>query len=219
MLETMFHESQFLWETYLCMMMEDEERYSNKEIFRLKRKWQIALRRYVLERSPCPAYARYFGLPIELFREWIEAQFDATTNWDNFSERWQFDHIVPLAYFNFKSETDLRLCWNFINIRIEKIHMNKNGGHGVDVIAAKAYFTDLLAKTGYKLCVEMIQKIDAIEISQIKSNVQLESFITRYAHVLNDIKDFSAYDLERINSGLTIADIIVERKMLERFGQ
>ena len=70
--------------------------------FNEKRKWQIALRRYVLEKNKSSQYARYFGLPIYMFRNWIELQFDESLNWDNFSTAWQFDHIVPIALFDLK---------------------------------------------------------------------------------------------------------------------
>ena len=95
--------------------------------FRAKRRWQIALRRYIIEKNPCFAYAPYFGLDIENFRKWIEIQFDEELNWDNFSKKWQFDHIVPVAYFDFDSESDLRLCWNFMNVSVEKLQLNKPG--------------------------------------------------------------------------------------------
>ena len=199
--------------------METKDSCTPAETFKLKRKWQIALRRYVLERQASLAYAKYFGLPITLFREWIEMQFDSSTNWDNFSENWQFDHIVPVAYFNFKNKRDLELCWNFTNIRIEKINLNRNTGHRVDVIAAKAYFSDIFDKTGYKLCQEMIQKIESIEISQISSNDVLESFIIKNFSTLTELSKFSESDFERVNMGMSIDDLITEAKMLAKFGK
>src|ERR1700761_583282 len=116
-------------------------------LFREKRKWQIALRRYILEQRWGSSYAPYFGLDIVNFRKWIELQFDTETNWGNFSETWQFDHIIPVAYFDFGNDLDLRLCWNFINIRLEKISNNKNRGHRVDVLASRAYFERLYEQT------------------------------------------------------------------------
>lgn len=199
--------------------MEAEGFCTPSELFKLKRKWQIALRRYVLEKQASLAYAKYFGLPITLFREWIEMQFDSSTNWDNFSQNWQFDHIVPVAYFNFKNKRDLELCWNFTNIRVEKINLNRNRGHRVDVIAAKAYFSDIFNKTGYQLCQEMIQKIESIEISQINSNDVLESFIIKHFDTLTELSKFSESDFERINLGMSIEDLIAEAKMLARFGK
>jgi hypothetical protein len=199
--------------------MGDEDLYTPAEVFKLKRKWQIALRRYVLEQQACPAYAKYFGLPISLFREWIEIQFDSTTTWENFSQGWQFDHIVPVAYFNFKNKRDLELCWNFTNIRIEKMNLNPNRGHRVDVIAAKAYFNELFAKTGYALCQEMIQKIESIELSQISSNNNVEQFIIRHFDTLDELSKFSESDFQRVNLGMSIQDLILEAKMFARFGK
>ena len=88
--------------------------------FREKRKWQIALRRYVLEQKWSASYAPYFGIDIQRFREWIALQFEGGQSWDNFSDGWQFDHVVPVAYFDFGSEAELRLCWNFTNIRVAR---------------------------------------------------------------------------------------------------
>src|SRR6188474_3101936 len=82
---------------------------------REKRKWQVALRRYVLDKNLSPAYAWYFGLSIDQFRNWIEIQFTEGLSWENFGSAWQFDHVIPVAYFDFSLEEDLLLCWNFIN--------------------------------------------------------------------------------------------------------
>ena len=146
-------------------------------LFREKRKWQIALRRYVIEQKPVAFYPPYFGLDIINFRKWIELQFDEDTNWGNFSVAWQFDHTVPVAYFDFAKDTDLRLCWNFINIRLEKVSSNKNRGHRIDVLGSKAYFKKIHRETQYPICLEMIEKIDRIEIAEIKSTKAMEKFI------------------------------------------
>src|SRR4051812_18265828 len=86
--------------------------------FNDKRKWQIALRRYVLEQQMTSTYAPFFGLDISNFREWIQLQFINDMSWENFGKTWQLDHIVPVAYFDFQDLTDLKLCWNFLNIRV-----------------------------------------------------------------------------------------------------
>ncbi|MFI5132361.1 MAG: hypothetical protein ACHQFX_20330, partial [Chitinophagales bacterium] len=67
--------------------------------FREKRKWQISLRRYVIDKSPCPLYAPYFGLDIENLRKWFEMQFSDNIAWGDFGKKWQFDHIIPVTYF------------------------------------------------------------------------------------------------------------------------
>jgi hypothetical protein len=48
--------------------------------FREKRKWQIALRRYVIEKNNCITYAPYFGLDRENLRKWFEMQFEEGYN-------------------------------------------------------------------------------------------------------------------------------------------
>jgi len=75
--------------------------------FKEKRKWQIALRRYLLDKQPSSYYAPYFGLDIETFREWIAVQFDMECNWENFSKNWQLELIIPASYFDFNQEEDL----------------------------------------------------------------------------------------------------------------
>ena len=218
-----FHEKQFLYETlYLCVMT--RKKWTPKtEVtdallkFREKRKWQIALRRYILEGKWGSAYAPYFGLDTLHFRKWIELQFDEEMQWDTFSETWQFDHIVPVAYFDFDKEADLRLCWNFINIRVEKTNQNKNRGNRIDVLGAKAYFEALYARTQYAICKDMILKIEEVELSEIKSTEELEGFIVKNKEWIDTISGFSAYEYSRLNEGISIEKIVEERGFLNKF--
>jgi hypothetical protein len=186
--------------------------------FREKRKWQIALRRYVLEKQKCLAYAPFFGLDNKMFRQWIELQFDELLNWDNFSRAWQFDHIVPVAYFDFSNKEDLRLCWNFINIRVDKLDNARNKDNHIDVLAAKAYFEALLKETGYPLCSAMVEKITRIEQSQISSNKALEDFIIQNRGYLDAVRNFTAEDFERLNTGTSLKVLLSEKEFLKKFG-
>ena len=63
-------------------------------VSREKRKWQIALRRYVLEGNPSTRYAPYFGLDINTLRNWFELQFVEPMSWENFGTKWQFEHHI-----------------------------------------------------------------------------------------------------------------------------
>ncbi len=186
--------------------------------FRQKRKWQIALRRYVLEGNKCSFYAPYLGLDMQHFRAWIEAQFDEELNWNNFSTAWQFDHIVPVTYFDFEVEEDLRLCWNFINIRVEKIQLNKNRGNRIDVLAAKPYFETLYHHTQYHLSGKMIDKINQIELSEIKGANKLVSFIREKKSYLEIISTFTSHEFDRLNEGIPLNEIIAEIELFKKFG-
>lgn len=186
--------------------------------FREKRKWQLALRRYVLEMKAGEAYAPYFGLNIDGFRKWIALQFTPGLNWGNFATAWQFDHIVPVTYFDFSKEADLMLCWNFINIRVEPIELNKNRGNRIDVLAVKPYFQDLYAKTGYGFCQKMIEKIAIIEVSNIKSHPAIENFIVENKQQLEIIATLNREEFARFNQAVSIKDILLEREILKKFG-
>lgn len=185
---------------------------------RERRKWQIALRRYVIEKAQSGAYARYFGLDIEFFREWIAIQFKNDLSWDNFAEKWQFDHIVPVAYFDFAKEEDLLLCWNFINIRVERIEHNKVRGNRIDVMGVRSYFEDLYDRTKYPFCLRILQKIKAIEVSNIESNKELVAFIINNQAYFERIALFNQGDFQRLNQGVSISGVLAEKEIVRKFG-
>lgn len=171
-----------------------------------KRKWQIALRRYVLEKKWSAAYAPYFGIDINHFRQWVSLQFAGEAHWENFGTLWQFDHIVPLAYFDFDRESDLRLCWNFTNIRIE--HSIKKEFKGIDVLGARRYFETLYSNTGYHICGEMLSKLTEIEAAQVRESGPQEHFLAENADYLATISGFSSYEFEQLNEGVPMKIIL-----------
>ncbi len=186
--------------------------------FREKRKWQLALRRYVLEKNVSSNYAIYFGLSIDQFRKWIQIQFSEDFNWENFGKAWQFEHIVPVAYFDFSCEEDLYLCWNFINIRVESIDQNKKGTNHIDVMAVKPYFKNIYDKTGYSVCLRMIAKINKIEALNIVSNPAIEDFIINNKEQLEKIAVLNKDEFNNLNLGMSLNDIYLEREIIKKFG-
>ncbi len=186
--------------------------------FREKRKWQLSYRRYVLEGKPSEAYARYFGLSSQTLRQWFELQFTADLHWENFGNAWQFDHIVPAAYFDYAKEEDLLLCWSFINIRVEKIDPENTKGNGIDALAVRPYFQRLYDKTGYSLCLKMLEKIKSIETSCIKnSNAGMEDFINQNKAMLEKIAGFSTEEFIKLNGGMSADEIVLEKEILRKF--
>ena len=175
--------------------------------FREKRKWQINLRRYVIGRSPCPAYAPYFGLDINNIRRWFEFQFTNGLSWDNFAKSWQFDHIIPVAYFDHDLDEELRLCWNFTNLRVEAFELNKNRGNRVDVLGARRYFDELYSKTGYSIAKSLREKIIMIELSEFVSSEPQQQFLAEHKEYLAQIENYSAFEFELLNHGRSIEDV------------
>ena len=184
---------------------------------REKRKWQLAYRRYVLERLPSESYAHYFGLDSNTLRQWFECQFTQELNWGNFGKAWQFDHIVPATYFDYSLEEDLYLCWSFINIRVEPLALNKDRGNRIDVLAVRSYFEDLYQRTGFLLCQQMLEKIKRIELSNIESHPAIENFIIQHKDRLETIRSLSKEEIIGLNSGTPLSDILLEREILRKF--
>ncbi len=187
--------------------------------FREKRKWQINLRRYVIGRNPCPNYAPYFGLDINNIRQWFEYQFTERDNWASFGTSWQFDHIIPVTYFDFAIEEELKMCWNFTNLRVELIQQNKDRGNRVDVLAARNYFRDLFENTGYKICQLLLQKIDQIEIAEIVSTTVQKQFIREHLDYLRMIEGYSVFEFELLNSGRSIEEVKKEISFISNLGK
>jgi len=188
--------------------------------FREKRKWQIALRRYVLEKKAgSSTYAPYFGVDITTFRKWIEVQFDSSLNWDNFSEAWQFDHIVPIAYFDFSNQADLKLCWNFTNIRIQKLNKEEKTASQLDSLGAKTYFQDLYNATFYSICLDMIEKIKQIEALQLTSSHPMISFMKENITLIQAASTFTSYEFAKLNEGISLNEVLTERELFKKFAQ
>lgn len=187
--------------------------------FREKKKWQIALRRYLLERNPCIGYAPYFGLDIENFRKWIEVQFVDEMSWDNFGTLWQFEHVIPVTYFDFEDEQELKLCWNFINIRIEDIQKSKERGNRTDLLLAREYFRNIFEGTGYALCQYLTKKIDRIEEEERITTAKQKEFISSQNNYLHLIQGFSSYEFELLNSGRDVEEVKKEADFIKKMGQ
>jgi hypothetical protein len=185
--------------------------------FREKRKWQIALRRYVLDKNVCAFYAPYFGLDIENLRKWLEIQFVPRMGWEDFGKKWQFDHIVPVTYFDFSNEDELKMCWNFTNLRVEKFQLTKDQGNRLDVLVAKGFFQELYKKTNYAPCLRLLEKIDQIELSDILSSEKQEAFILTNRPYLDMIENYSAFEFELLNSGRTLSEVKKEIDFLKKF--
>lgn len=198
--------------------VDDQESSHSAFKFKEKRKWQIALRRYILQNNQTSAYAPYFGLDIQSFRNWIELQFTEGLNWDNFGSAWQFDHIVPVAFFDFEKEEDLFLCWNFINIRVEKLDDKNNKVYKTALLVVKNYFDELFNKTDFIVCKQMAERIQQMEASVIMYNPKQEDFIKVNKGKIEAIIGLTAVEMSFFNQGTTLNDILLQKEILKKFG-
>ena len=186
--------------------------------FKEKRKWQIALRRYILQNNQTSSYAPYFGIDIQGFRNWIELQFTEGLNWGNFGLAWQFDHIVPVAFFDFEQEKDLHLCWSFINIRVAKLDEQTNKANKTAFLVVRKYFNDLFIKTGFLVCRQMVEKIQQMEASVIMCNPEQEVFIKENKEKIEALSGLTAGEMSLFNQGTSLKDILLQKEIIKKFG-
>ncbi|HEX7906352.1 MAG TPA: hypothetical protein VF487_20905 [Chitinophagaceae bacterium] len=137
-------------------------------------------------------------------------------NWDSFGKNWQFDHIIPVAYFDFSDTEEMKMCWNFANLRVDPVHPNKNRGRRVDVLAAKAYFAELYKNTQYAPCLRLYKKIEKIELSELISSEKQFDFITKHKEYLEQIEHYSAFEFELLNMGRSIEEVNKEIALLKK---
>lgn len=179
----------------------------------IKRKWQIALRRYVVEGRPAVEYAPYFGIDNKNFRGWIELCFKPEMNWENFGKRWQLDHIVPVSFFDSESDKDLCLCWNFINIYPSYREIKE--GFVLDLAKVEVYFENIYHNTGYYIALEMVKKIkeERGELLEISNRI---NFLNNNKEFLNQLEGLSSIEMEFINKGMGIKQAIKEAEDIRR---
>ncbi len=180
---------------------------------REKKKWQIALRRYVVEMSPCYEYAPYFGLSIADMRLWFESQFTTEISWDNFGATWQFETLVPTNWFNWNNPDELRLCWNFTNIRPA---LTDQEAPADPIGYAKRYYAAMAKACDYPVCTKMLSKLEALSASEPAITKQI-SFLQDRSYFLDTIFRLDAQAYAQLNSGQSPADLIKEITLLKKY--
>jgi len=101
---------------------------SDIEGYRLKKKYAIALRRILTDHTPSKNFTRYLGLSARACRAFITLQLKPPFTIGNYGRMWVIDHIVPLFLFDQKKETDLFICWNYLNIIPMPLALNRLKG-------------------------------------------------------------------------------------------
>lgn len=99
------------------------------DLNRIKKRHQIAFRRYVSCQSPGKEISKYLGATRDEIRQWISGKMLEGMNWNNYGNIWVIDHIVPLRLFDMTNEVDLKIAWNFKNLMplFSKDNLHKEG--------------------------------------------------------------------------------------------
>ena len=136
-------------------------------------------------------------------------------SWDNFVTKWQFEHQIPVSFFDFSDEKELRLCWNFLNIRAESIE-STSGRQNYSLLNAKVVFEKLNTLTGNLTALQFLEKIRQIE-SQANSNTQKQvDFINNIQSDLESLRTYGEFEFSLLNQGLSIKEVNKELEALKK---
>jgi hypothetical protein len=95
----------------------DNNRYQFDLEFRIKKVLRTRFSKLVKLNKRSQTMIKYLDMDIELFKHWIECQFDDTMCWGNYGTVWDFDHVMPCKAFDLTSEDDVALCYRWNNLR------------------------------------------------------------------------------------------------------
>ena len=111
---------------------------------------------------------------------------------------------------------ELRLCWNFTNIRVQSLEPDTGKTREIDMLGAKAYFKTLYNRTRYAVCGDMVQKIEALERAQLAYSDKQETFLEQHLSYLTTISPFSEYEYSQLNEGVSLAVILEGQAFSEK---
>lgn len=87
-----------------------------EEINRIKKRQQIAFRRFMTAGAPSRDLAPFIGCDRDSLRRYLSSKMVPSIHWNNYGSDWVIDHIVPLRLFDLRNESDLAVVWNYRNL-------------------------------------------------------------------------------------------------------
>jgi hypothetical protein len=93
------------------------KKYATDINFRLKKIMRTRFAKTVMKEKKYSKILNYLGVSLDYFKQWIEYQFNDKMSWDNQGTYWDFDHVMPCNSYDFSKEENIKLCFNWTNIR------------------------------------------------------------------------------------------------------
>ncbi|ALR84016.1 putative nuclease [Niemeyer virus] len=97
--------------------MRDKNRYATDLNFRMKKILRSRLYKVTKKGQYSKKMTEYLGIDINIFRQWIEFQFDENMSWENQGSYWHIDHVIPCKSFDLTEEEEISQCFNWENVR------------------------------------------------------------------------------------------------------
>lgn len=98
---------------YVSTMRQD---VSKATMSNLRKRYQIAFRRWIRVKSGGRTIAPYIGADVWVVRNRLQEMMFHDMNWNNYGSKWVIDHIVPLRLFDMTNEEELRICLHYKNL-------------------------------------------------------------------------------------------------------
>lgn len=100
-----------------------------KERNGLKKRHQIAFRRFLNGTGLGGQVAKYIGTDFFELRRWLQLNFIDGMDWGNYGSVWVVDHLVPLRLFDLTDENELKIAWHYKNLfpLLKQDNLNKQG--------------------------------------------------------------------------------------------
>ncbi len=128
-----------------------------KEKHLLKKKYQIAVRRYYSKDFKSKKIDELTSTNKENFRLHINKFLLPEMTLENFGKFWSLDHIVPVELFDLNNTEDLKICYHFLNFM--PMINNDNRLKGCSVHFSKEKLESLLKKETNENYKKIIQKL------------------------------------------------------------
>lgn len=71
------------------------------------------------------------GVPIDVFRAWIEFQFEPGMSWETYSSEWELDHIIPVSRFDLTYPAQQSICFGWTNFQPKFRGDNRSKGNKI----------------------------------------------------------------------------------------
>jgi len=97
-----------------CKTRRSREKRATDPAFRLKRRISEQLRAVLHGQKG--STAKWIGCTKVFLISYITSLFTEGMTWENYGT-WHIDHIVPQAFFDYTDPEQVRICWNYRNLR------------------------------------------------------------------------------------------------------
>lgn len=81
--------------------------------------------------SKAVKFSKINGCTSEFLVKHIESQFSAGMTWENYGKKWHVDHIIPCAAFDHTNPDQVKICWNWQNLRPLLANENLSKGSNI----------------------------------------------------------------------------------------